>query len=57
MQLVWEKPDLYKLSQVNKDNLWKKLIADLFEDFLLFFLPDLHLEVDFSISFRVSKQP
>lgn len=48
MQLVWEKPDVYKLSQVNQDNLWKKLIADLFEDFLLFFLPDLHLEVDFS---------
>ncbi|MGE8003519.1 hypothetical protein [Lysinibacillus sp. NPDC093216] len=48
MQLVWEKPDVYKLSQVNQDNLWKKLIADLFEDFLLFFLPDLHAEFDFS---------
>jgi len=48
MQLVWEKPDVYKLSQVNQDNLWKKLIADLFEDFLLFFLPELHAEVNFS---------
>lgn len=48
MQLVWEKPDVYKLSQVNQDNLWKKLIADLFEDFLLFFLPELHAEADFS---------
>ncbi|WP_285396979.1 hypothetical protein [Lysinibacillus sp. fls2-241-R2A-57] len=48
MQLVLEKPDVYKLSHVNQDNLWKKLIADLFEDFLLFFLPELHLEVDFS---------
>ncbi|MFE3572795.1 hypothetical protein [Lysinibacillus sp. NPDC059133] len=48
MQLVLEKPDVYKLSQVNQDNLWKKLIADLFEDFLLFFLPELHAEVDFS---------
>ncbi|MGE7998862.1 hypothetical protein ACQKOF_09325 [Lysinibacillus sp. NPDC093190] len=48
MQLVWENPDVYKLSHVNQDNLWKKLIADLFEDFLLFFLPDLHEEVDFS---------
>jgi len=51
MLLVWEKPDMYKLSQVNQDNLWKKLIADLFEDFLLFFLPELHAEVDFSTSF------
>ncbi|MFJ8512190.1 RpnC/YadD family protein [Lysinibacillus xylanilyticus] len=48
MQLVLEKPDVYKLSHVNQDNLWKKLIADLFEDFLLFFLPDLHAEVNFS---------
>ncbi|MFJ6264543.1 hypothetical protein [Lysinibacillus xylanilyticus] len=45
MQLVLEKPDVYKPSHVNQDNLWKKLIADLFEDFLLFFLPDLHAEV------------
>lgn len=48
MLLVWENPDMYKLSHVNQDNLWKKLIADLFEDFLLFFLPELHAEVDFS---------
>ncbi|MGE7952575.1 hypothetical protein [Lysinibacillus xylanilyticus] len=48
MQLVWEKPDVYKVSQLNQDNLWKKIIADLFEDFLLFFLPELHAEVDFS---------
>ncbi|MGE7945263.1 hypothetical protein [Lysinibacillus sp. NPDC093688] len=51
MQLVLEKPDVYKLSHVNQDNLWKKLIADLFEDFLLFFLPELHAEVDFLTSF------
>ena len=37
-------------SQVNQDDLWKKVIADLFEDFLLFFLPEFHKEVDFSKS-------
>ncbi|MEG0473959.1 MAG: hypothetical protein RR588_16650, partial [Solibacillus sp.] len=35
-------------SQLNQDDLWKKVIADLFEDFLLFFLPEFHAEVDFS---------
>ncbi|MFJ8461614.1 hypothetical protein ACIQ57_21175 [Lysinibacillus xylanilyticus] len=48
MQLVCEKPNVYKVSPSNQDNLWKKIIADLFEDFLLFFLPELHAEVDFS---------
>ncbi|MEG0472697.1 MAG: hypothetical protein RR588_10210 [Solibacillus sp.] len=33
---------------MNQDDLWKKVIADLFEDFLLFFLPEFHAEVDFS---------
>gem|GEM_PF-5582805 len=37
MQLVLEKPDEYKLSHVNQDNLWKKLIADLFEFFVVLF--------------------
>ncbi|WP_175401648.1 MULTISPECIES: hypothetical protein [Lysinibacillus] len=44
MPLVLEKPDVYKVNQLNQDNLWKKIIADLFEDFLLFFLPELHAE-------------
>lgn len=35
---VLQKPSEYT-SQVNKDNLWKKVIADLFENFVLFFLP------------------
>ena len=46
---VLEKPSAYT-SQVNQDDLWKKVIADLFEDFLLFFLPEFHKEVDFSKS-------
>ncbi|MEG0470966.1 MAG: hypothetical protein RR588_01395 [Solibacillus sp.] len=45
---VLEKLARYKRSQLNQDDLWKKVIADLFEDFLLFFLPEFHAEVDFS---------
>ncbi|MEK4425517.1 hypothetical protein [Solibacillus sp. FSL K6-1523] len=44
---VFEKPSSYNKIQVNQDDLWKKVIADLFEDFLLFFLPEFHAEVDF----------
>jgi len=29
------------------DGLWKKVIADLFEEFMLFFAPDLYEEIDF----------
>lgn len=36
------------MKPVSQDNLWKKVITDLFEDFLLFFLPDFHAQVDFS---------
>lgn len=52
---VLEKPIAYT-SQVNQDDLWKKLIADLFEDFLLFFLPEFHKEVDFSKSVEFLQQ-
>ncbi|MEK5040341.1 Rpn family recombination-promoting nuclease/putative transposase [Sporosarcina sp. FSL K6-3457] len=33
----------------DQDGLWKKVIGDLFEDFLLFFVPELHAQVDFSV--------
>jgi len=33
---------------VNQDGLWKKIIGELFEDFLLFFAAELHSVVDFS---------
>lgn len=46
--LVLEKPRSYGVDVVNQDGLWKKVIGDLFKDFLLFFAPDLHGEVDFS---------
>jgi hypothetical protein len=35
-------------SQVDYDGLWKKLIYELFEEFVLFFLPDLFEEIDFT---------
>lgn len=45
---VLEKPEAYDKKVVNQDGLWKKAIGELFEDFLLFFAPELHREVDFS---------
>ncbi|WP_186671157.1 Rpn family recombination-promoting nuclease/putative transposase [Sporosarcina sp. BP05] len=46
--LILEKTSAYKVSNVDQDGLWKKVIADLFEDFLLFFLPDLYEKIDFT---------
>lgn len=45
---VFENPVTYGEEVVNQDGLWKKVIGDLFEDFLLFFAPELHGAVDFS---------
>ena len=46
--LVFENPVTYGKVIVNQDGLWKIVIGDLFEDFLLFFAPELHEAVDFS---------
>ena len=43
--VLMEHPTEYSVDQ---DGLWKKAIRDLFEDFLLFFAPELHAHVDFS---------
>ena len=43
--VLMEPPSNYSIDQ---DGLWKKAIRDLFEDFLLFFAPELHAHVDFS---------
>ena len=43
--VLMEHPTEYNVDQ---DGLWKKAIRDLFEDFLLFFAPELHAHVDFS---------
>ena len=50
MLVVLERPSKYhkETKDTNYDNLWKKVIMDLFEDFLYFFLPAFHEQVDFS---------
>ena len=47
MAINWamEKPSGYGV--VDYDGLWKKLIYELFEEFMLFFAPDLYEEIDF----------
>lgn len=46
--LVKEEEKAYKTRAVDQDGLWKKVIEELFEDFLLFFTPALHEQVDFT---------
>lgn len=46
--LVKEEAKTYELKSVDQDGLWKKVIGELFEDFLLFFAPELHEKVDFA---------
>jgi hypothetical protein len=36
------------IQKVSQDDLWKAVIEDLFEDFVLFFVPALYTEIDFS---------
>lgn len=48
MVMVMEKPSDYKVNVVDQDGLWKKVIGELFEDFLLFFAPELHEHIDFT---------
>jgi hypothetical protein len=43
---VFEETEDY--NKVDYDGLWKKLIYELFEEFVLFFLPDLFEEIDFT---------
>ncbi|MEK5040697.1 Rpn family recombination-promoting nuclease/putative transposase [Sporosarcina sp. FSL K6-3457] len=46
--LIWENSTDYEVGNVDQDGLWKTVIGELFEDFLLYFAPDLHAQVDFS---------
>lgn len=48
MVLVRDQSSDYEVKQVDQDGLWKKVIGDLFEEFLQFFMPELHAEVDFT---------
>lgn len=51
MVVAWVREEVsqYDGNSVDQDGLWKKVIGELFEDFLLFFAPELHMQVDFSI--------
>lgn len=44
--IVLEKPNEYV--SIDYDGLWKKLINELFEEFVLFFIPELFEDIDFS---------
>ncbi|MED3650572.1 hypothetical protein [Heyndrickxia sporothermodurans] len=52
--MVFEKPPIY--SVVDYDGLWKKLINELFEEFVLFFAPDLYEKVDFQKKYEFLQQ-
>jgi len=54
--LVLEKPEAYKTNPTDYDGLWKKIIEELFEELMLFFAPDLHKEIDFSMDFDALQQ-
>lgn len=54
--LVWEKSTDYQAGVIDQDGLWKKVIGELFEDFMLFFSPELHEEVDFSVEAEFLQQ-
>lgn len=47
LALIKEEEMSYDAGQVDQDGLWKKIISELFEDFLLFFTPELHQQIDF----------
>lgn len=44
---VREEKEAYSKKQVDYDGLWKKVIGELLEEFLQFFIPELHGEIDF----------
>ena len=46
--LIREKTSKYNASNVDQDGLWKKIITELFEEFMLFLLPDLYEKIDFA---------
>lgn len=48
MTFIREENVQYGESRIDQDGLWKKVIGDLFEDFLLFFNPKLHQLINFS---------
>ncbi|WP_203246540.1 Rpn family recombination-promoting nuclease/putative transposase [Sporosarcina beigongshangi] len=49
VEWVREEKIQYDENLVDQDGLWKKVIGELFEDFLLFFAPELYAQVDFNV--------
>src|SRR4051812_42434594 len=45
--MIKEKPDDYVKQQTDYDGLWKKIIGELFEEFVLLIYPDLYEAIDF----------
>lgn len=45
-EVIYEKPNNY--DPPDYDGLWKRIIEDLFKEFMQFFAPDLHDEIDFT---------
>ena len=44
------------MSKLDYDSLWKEVIEDFLEEFLLFFAPDLHKQVDFTKGYQFKEQ-
>lgn len=44
---VQEQNEIYPKKQVDQDGLWKMVIGELFEEFIGFFMPELHEAIDF----------
>ena len=40
------------MQQTSQGLLWKELITEFFEEFIGFFFPEVHREIDFSSSFK-----
>ncbi|WP_394234176.1 Rpn family recombination-promoting nuclease/putative transposase [Niallia oryzisoli] len=47
--LTWVVPGTISDTRPDYDHLWKDVITDLFEEFLLFFFPELYEHVDFTV--------
>jgi hypothetical protein len=41
---------------IDFDGTWKAIIAEFFEDFMAFFLPDIHVQIDYAASFEFLEQ-
>jgi hypothetical protein len=54
--MLLEKPAAYHPKTPDYDGLWKKIIGEIFEEFVLFFAPDLYEQIDFTKDFDALQQ-